>query len=58
MSDVAHTQGMQLTAPHNDSADAVSWVSMMLDMDAGEEEENLLWQCASAKAQVHICNIF
>jgi len=30
----------------------VSWVSMMLDLDAGEEEENLLWQCACASPQV------
>ena len=30
----------------------VSWVSMMLDLDAGEEEENLLWQCACAGLQV------
>jgi len=31
---------------------APSWVSMMLDMDADEGEDNLLWKCASNRTEL------
>lgn len=34
---------------------AGGWVSMMLDLDAGENEDVVLWHCAERQCKVPVC---
>jgi hypothetical protein len=37
------------------SAGAGGWVSMMLDLDAGENEDVVLWHCDERHCEVPMC---